>query len=69
MVIVGDSLRYNCPTPDNTEEYWVETRGIRVMGKHGLWCLIIALAAMPALGAPNPDVVIINNGDRLTGEV
>ena len=39
------------------------------MAKHGLWCLLIALAAMPALSAPKTDVVIFNNGDRLTGEV
>ncbi len=39
------------------------------MRRHGLWCRIVALAAMPALGAPKTDVVIFNNGDRLTGEV
>ena len=28
------------------------------MGKHGLWCLIVAQVAMPALSAPKTDVVI-----------
>ena len=39
------------------------------MGRPGLWCLILLLPAVPALSAPKTDVVILENGDRLTGEV
>jgi hypothetical protein len=49
MDIVVDSLRYNWPATYNTEERCIETTGIRVMGRRGLWCLIVALAIIPAL--------------------
>lgn len=39
------------------------------MGKQWLCNLIFVLIAMPAIGAPKTDVVVFNNGDRLTGEV
>lgn len=39
------------------------------MGRPGLWCLILLLPAVSALSATKTDVVILENGDRLTGEV
>ncbi len=47
----------------------METTGIGIMGRQCWWCLLFLLMAMLGHGASNTDVVIFNNGDRLTGEV
>ena len=39
------------------------------MRRQGLWCLLIALGSAPAIGAPKTDILVFNNGDRLTGEI
>ena len=39
------------------------------MGRNALCCLFCLLVCAPAFGASKTDVVIFNNGDRLTGEV
>ena len=39
------------------------------MGRKCLWYLLLVFAATAAHAAPKTDVVVFNNGDRLTGEV
>jgi len=39
------------------------------MGKQWVCTLVFVLIATPAIGAPKTDVVIFDNGDRLTGEI
>ena len=39
------------------------------MGRQIFWSMLIVAIAMPANGASKTDVVVFDNGDRLTGEV